>query len=343
MPTCFGAGLVALDVILNGSPSTLPKISAGGSCGNVLSILAYLGWHSFPIARLSDNCATKELLNDFSLWKIHTNHLYINDEGTTPIIIHRIMKDKQGHPIHRFEFQDPETKSWLPQFKPITKTVAAGVINSSIIPQIFYFDRMNPGTFDLAKSLKAKGAIIYFEPSNVKDAKQFYKFLEITDILKFSKDRLTNYRERHPTIQVSLEIETQGKDGIAYRFNKSESPNQWKVLKGYAINNIKDTAGAGDWCSAGFISKLVVDGQKGLTATTISEIEAALNYGQLLGAWNCLYDGARGLMYHFDAMELAKLISTNSEQLHNVLLSPIAVRNQPSINISKSIKISSLY
>ena len=120
-PTCFGAGLIALDVIMNGSPKTLPKLSAGGSCGNVLSILGYLNWNSYPMARLANNQAGVELIRDFKRWEIHLDYLRVNKEGSTPIIIHRILRDKSSKPIHRFEFRDPDTKKWLPQLKPITK------------------------------------------------------------------------------------------------------------------------------------------------------------------------------------------------------------------------------
>ena len=37
-----GAGLVALDVVLDERTATPPRLWAGGTCGNVLSILAFL-------------------------------------------------------------------------------------------------------------------------------------------------------------------------------------------------------------------------------------------------------------------------------------------------------------
>lgn len=168
-PVCFGAGLVALDVILNGSPATLPKLSAGGSCGNVLAILAYLGWMSSPIARLSNDRAGFELIRDLERWHIDTTHLSQDETGRTPIIIHRIKRDKFGEPVHRFEFRDPETGSWLPQFRAITKNVALEVLQKNTVPRVFYFDRPNPATFELARNLRKQGSIICFEPSSIKN------------------------------------------------------------------------------------------------------------------------------------------------------------------------------
>src|SRR5258706_6678272 len=64
---CIGTGLVALDVIMNGDPNTQPKFLAGGSCGNILIILSFLGWKSYPVARLSNRPSVKLLFNDLVL------------------------------------------------------------------------------------------------------------------------------------------------------------------------------------------------------------------------------------------------------------------------------------
>ena len=48
-PTVVGTGLVALDVVVSGDDV---KYFAGGTCGNVLTCLSYLGWDAKPVARL---------------------------------------------------------------------------------------------------------------------------------------------------------------------------------------------------------------------------------------------------------------------------------------------------
>ena len=50
----------------------LTKLSAGGSCGNVLSILGYLGWDSYPVARLANDEAGAGVMHDLKRWHIHT-------------------------------------------------------------------------------------------------------------------------------------------------------------------------------------------------------------------------------------------------------------------------------
>jgi sugar/nucleoside kinase (ribokinase family) len=343
-PTCIGVGLVALDVILNGSPQTLPKISAGGSCGNVLAILSYLGWKSFPIARLANNDATKELLTDFTRWDISSKFLLINDEGSTPIIIHRILRNAKGQPIHRFEFRDPDTKEWLPRFKPITINIAREIISENENAEVFYFDRINPGTIELAKYYKTNGAIIFFEPSSIKDDRIFEECITISNIIKFSNERIPNFRNRFPHIVADLEIETLGKQGLAYRSKKRANKDEWKVMSSFPIENVIDSAGAGDWCSAGIISKLCNTGYSGFKQNNLTEIESALNYGQILGSINCCFDGARGIMYTLSKKELDEFIMKmfNTKTIENICCS-LSEYKKYNIDISRKVEFSSLY
>ena len=44
------------------------------------------------------------------------------------------------------------------------------------------------------------------------------------------------------------------------------------------------------------------------------KIVNALRYGQVLGAINCLYDGARGLMYRVDKLTLDKMVDLVSHR-----------------------------
>lgn len=46
-PAIAGTGLIALDVVIPNEPRSLPQLWAGGTCGNVLTALAYLGWDSY--------------------------------------------------------------------------------------------------------------------------------------------------------------------------------------------------------------------------------------------------------------------------------------------------------
>ncbi|MCR5863554.1 hypothetical protein LRS05_16135 [Flavobacterium sp. J372] len=309
-----GAGLVALDVIVNGSPSTPAKLCAGGSCGNVLAILSFLGWSSNPIARLNDNSAAEKLLYDFANFSINTELISMTDDGVTPIIIHRILKDGDGKPKHKFEFKIPQTNIWLPSYKPVLASSVKDIISKKRSCNAFYFDRVNRSSIELAKYYKGLGAVIVFEPSSIVDNKQFKECLSISDIVKFSKDRISNYETLYPEPNAPLEIETLGEDGLRFRI-KNRNNNKWMYNPAYKLDNWTDSAGAGDWCTAGIINELAFDGANSFYNASTEEIQQSLKIGQILGAINCLYDGARGAMYNLDLKSVTTMVDCI---LHNI-------------------------
>ena len=59
-PKVFGTGLIALDLVIGPDPESPVRSWAGGTCGNVLSILSFLGWDAYPIARMNGDPAPNE-------------------------------------------------------------------------------------------------------------------------------------------------------------------------------------------------------------------------------------------------------------------------------------------
>lgn len=307
---CFGAGLVALDVIMNGNPNTQPRFLAGGSCGNVMTILSFLGWKSYPIARLSNKASAKLLFKDLKEHKVHIDLISQSGDGSTPVIIHRILKDSENNPKHRYEFRIPKTSIWFPSYKPVLSKKVAEISSFSLVPKVFYFDRVNRATIDLAKHYKQNGSLIFFEPSSITDEKQFKECLALTDILKFSNDRLPTFKDLYPIRQVPIEIETLGANGLLYRSFRNKG-DDWRFMPALHIENAMDNAGAGDWCSAGIIHVLHESFEQPILPTiTINKLEQAIVFGQFLSALNCKFYGARGLMYNLSFHEIAKQYHT---------------------------------
>lgn len=340
---CIGAGLVALDVILNGKPETPPKFHAGGSCGNVLSILSYLSWTSFPVARLAKNAATQEIEEDFKMWEVQTSLVSKTDEGSTPIIIHRILRDKDGKPKHKFEFKDPDTSAWLPRYKPVLNKEVEAIVQKQPKSKVFYFDRINRSSIELAKANKANGAVIFFEPSSIgNNEKIFNECLQVADIIKFSSERISNYAQLFPKQQVPLEIETIGKEGVRYRYSKEKEATDWITVNPYRIKDAIDSAGAGDWCSAGVIDRLCKEGSISFNSANSTDVKSALQYGQLLGALNCCFDGARGIMYSISKTDFDKMVK-KVQDVNSLDLTTIEFPQLLSISKREPIQISSLY
>jgi len=69
-PIVIGTGLLALDIVFSADDAMAPQFYAGGTCGNVLVILSYLGWKSYPVARLNEDAASGYVVKDLKRWAV---------------------------------------------------------------------------------------------------------------------------------------------------------------------------------------------------------------------------------------------------------------------------------
>jgi fructokinase len=299
-PTCIGSGFVALDWICLEKQAKPSQTLAGGSCGNVLSILAYLGWKSVPLARLKNDSPAKILLRDLEEWKVVTDFVTKDAKGSTPVVIQRILKGEDGIPFHKFEWRFPNTGERLPSYRPLPKKLAAEYLPQLPTANFFYMDRADPSTVLLAKALREKGTIIFFEPSGIRDARLFSECLAVSDIVKYSHERLDKIPASASPNRPILEIRTLGNRGLEYRLKSKDQPRlPWRFMPAYSVGDLKDTCGAGDWCSAGMIHYIQQHHLEALAELSSVQAEAAIRYGQALAAINCQFEGARGAMYKY--------------------------------------------
>lgn len=300
-PTVTGTGYLTLDVIIEGMKDIPSKVQAGGSFGNVLTILAFLGTKSFPIARLNDNLVSNFILNDLKFWGVNLEFVSKEKTGTSPVLIHRVLSDKNGNAKHRFEFKNPVNGEKFPSFRPFLKANIDLIKTKLPKANVFYFDRVNRSAITLAKIAKSRGSIVFFEPSSNSYSSLFEECLNVADVIKFSNERLPEYKFRYRKQRGKLEIETDGQKGLNYRTIKT----RWKSLKPTQISKVVDTVGAGDWCSAGIIK--VISQSNKVDFTNIDFLEKALNFGQAIGGINCMFLGARGAMYNLPSHFYSKL------------------------------------
>lgn len=284
-----GAGLISLDVLIWDGKLIPVGYYVGGTCGNVMMILAHMGWESYPIARLDETKDAQRIKEDMLNHNVHIDFVSTGD-GKTPVIVQRNFINKDGVPTHKFESRNNIGRFYL-DFKSLTLKQANEVIDKiDFVPKVFFYDRVSPAIQKLAETFKEKGSVIFFEPSSRGgDVKRFNQCVEVADIIKFSDQRIKNV-EQFEGYKDKLFIQTQGARGLSYRLNSG-----WKHLAPVANDKVVDTAGAGDWTAAAFINELF-KARKGLSGITMAEIEKALNKAQKVGAASCSYEGARGMM-----------------------------------------------
>ena len=293
--TCLGAGTFPLDNLLmkqaDGSVETIYQ-HVGGTAGNVMSILAWMGWHTLPAARLDDSEVGLQLKADLESYGCDTRYLTNTPDGGTTIldIIHKTGRD--GKPKTAYMAHSPRGGRFVNHRFWTLKQAQTLFDSLDELPDVFFFDRCAPGNILLAELLHECGVLVYYEPNEPVD-RNFLRAVAASDIVKFSN-------ERHPDVSFTdgftdkLFIQTMNQEGLRYRLRDGE----WKQLAPVWNPNAIDGEGAGDWTSSAFINAL---GKHDLP--TISDMEESvlvecLMEAQQVASESVSYIGAKGLIHH---------------------------------------------
>lgn len=292
-PSIAGTGLFALDVIvrLDGSKAAP---SLGGSAGNVLSILGALGWGAAPVGVLGDDVAGHTIRRDFERVGADTRLLRRSVARCTPVIFQHQL-DRQAardDATHRFTFACPSCGGRRRPFwddDPEFSEVRAELPPASV----FYLDRPTRLGVAVAEQYASSGTLVVFEPSDVSDDLDlFFRATRTAHIIKYADERMGDLGAYHLR-PGCFEIQTRGPHGLRFRSGTVDCP--WTYLPAFRLPFIHDTAGAGDWCTAGMLYELF-GAASDSRAINREAIERALAFGQVLSTLNCMTEGARGLL-----------------------------------------------
>jgi sugar/nucleoside kinase (ribokinase family) len=284
---------------------------AGGTCGNVLSIMAYLGWDAFPIARMNGDPASQRVKADMRKWGVQLKFAGCSPTSHTPIIIQQIKRGRDGVPRHRFSWACPRCGEWLPGYKAVTLNAVEKILPDLTNVSVFFMDRVSPAALVLAREASQNGALVFFEPSAKSNEKLLKDALKLAHVIKYADQRLDSLSElieNSPSLR--LEIQTQGSKGLRYRHRLTKQFSAWHHSEALKAPVLADTCGSGDWCTAGVLSVAAQEGLAKFLAAGAAGIREALRYGQALAAWNCGFEGARGGMYAMDRKAFDRQIST---------------------------------
>ena len=314
-----GAGLIALDVVVPEAPDAAPRMQAGGTCGNVLAALAYLDWTAYPIARLGDDGPMHRVCQDLAKWGVRLDFVLKESGDGTPVIAQYIRKTASGA-THSFSWRCPTCGADLPRYKPLRITDVERLLPLLPEADVFFFDRASPGVIRVATYYRQRGAIVAFEPSSVGDVRLFHEAVSVAQLVKYSRERVKASEALEDDHEgPGLLIETSGEEGLRFRARLPGVRNKrWKLMPAIQAQKVRDTAGCGDWCTAGILHILATDAARSFFSADEELLTEAIRYGQALAAWNCGFEGARGGMYDITKSEfqasIAALLAGESTQ-----------------------------
>ena len=303
-PKIVGIGLVALDLVWSVDRPDV-EFFAGGTCGNVLAILAYLGWKAIPVSRIDDDIAGKLVRDDLGRWGTDSKFLSLRPPAKTPVIVEKIRSDRNGIPFHTFSFYCPSCSRRFPGFQPVTANAIDSAKQAIAEADVLFIDRVSKSSVILAEAASSKGVTVVFEPAGVKESKSFSYLLETADVVKYSHDRIDEL-PRSCSQKGRLDIQTLGRGGLRFR---GPGEVNWQHLQAEPMERLVDAAGSGDWLTAGFLYALHRNRSHVRKNLKREDLVRALTVGQKLAAWNCSFRGARGGMYSDSKSRIAEIIS----------------------------------
>jgi fructokinase len=273
-------------------------MQAGGTCGNVLAALAYLDWTAYPVARLGDDGPMRRVCQDLTKWGVRLDFVLKEKGDGTPVIAQYIRGTADGGATHSFSWRCPTCGADLPRYKPLRIADVEGLLPDLPVADVFFFDRVSPAVIRLATHYRSRGAVVAFEPSGVGDVRLFREAVAASHLVKYSHERVKDPSALEDQEGPGLLVETSGEEGLRFRARLAGGRNRrWKAMPAIPAPKVRDTAGCGDWCTAGILHTLATDGARSFASADEELLTEAMRYGQALAAWNCGFEGARGGMY----------------------------------------------
>ena len=292
--TCLGAGTFPLDNLQKKTGKDIKTIyqHVGGTCGNVMSILAWMGWHTLPAARL-DNSETGLLIKaDLESYGCDTRLVSNTLDGGTTIldIIHKTGRD--GKPKTAYMAHSPRGGRFVNHRFWTLKQAQALFDSLEEMPDVFFFDRCAPGNILLAQLFHERGVLVYYEPNEPVD-RNFLRAVATSDIVKFSN-------EKHPDVSFTegftdkLFIQTLNEKGLRFKL-RAEG---WMTIPPEHNPHAVDGEGAGDWTTSTFINELGHHHMLTFDRIHQPNVTHCLEEAQRVASMSVSYLGAKGLIHH---------------------------------------------
>ena len=151
-------------------------------------------------------------------------------------------------------------------------------------PAVFFFDDPAAGNRVLARGMKERGALVYFEPSKIATNADL-EAVRLSDIIKFSDENVPDPGFAD-AFSDKVFIQTTGPKGVRYKYRGEP----WRCVEPVPAAAVMDTEGAGDCFTAALVDRLAELG--GLTPTALPE---AIHRALEMASRSVGYLGSKGM------------------------------------------------
>ena len=321
--TCMGTGNFSFDIITqqeypsgfvvgkrNKSEERILKMEIGNTCGNVMTMLPYLGVKTFPVAKFDMSPQGYQMKRDMKAYGADVRFVSNTLSGGTTILrcVHKLDIDGKPRMGHK---GSTAGKPWNgPSARPSRKYLSSKggevetlVESMDFTPDVFFFDIAQAGHRILAERLREKGTLVYFECDSdghkIEDEKSrkaayraFLRCVEASDVVKMSGEHIQDlgFADAYPD---KLFIQTLSAEGLRFKLGRGK----WIKLDPIVNPDYKDYEGAGDWTSSTLIAALCSRNLlkvKDMTEETVKEV---LNMAQTMASYSVGFYGSKGLIH----------------------------------------------
>ena len=177
------------------------------------------------------------------------------------------------------------------RFLRVRDEAPAFMENLDFTPDIFFFDAAEAGLLYLAGELRKRGTLVYFEPESDADKNKFQKAVEVSDIVKFSHEKVgdTSFSEQYTD---KLFIRTMGAEGLEFNL----CGQGWVRVDSVPNDNVVDWEGAGDWTTSKIIACLCERGILSIAQMTIKSVSKCLREACEVASRSVSYLGSKGMI-----------------------------------------------
>lgn len=252
----------------------------------------YLGVQTYPIGHFDTSEQGMQIKSDLQRYGADVRFVENSAQGGTTLLRCTHKRDKMtGEHTVSFRATSPGSRFPKRRFLRVRDEAPAFMENLDFTPDVFFFDAAEAGLRYLAAELRKRGTLVYFEPESDADKKKFLKAIEVSDIVKFSHEKVgdTSFTSQYKD---KLFIRTLGAEGLEFNL----CGKGWNRVAPITNDNVVDTEGAGDWTSSQFIACLCEREMLTIAQMTVDSVRECLEIACQTASRSVSYMGSKGMI-----------------------------------------------